>query len=320
MEKIVVLDGYAENPGDLSWAGFERFGRVTVYDRSAPETVVERIGDATCILTNKTVLDETVLARCPSIRYIGVLATGFNVVDIRAAAKRNITVTNIPGYGTDTVAQYAIALLLELCHHIGAHAESVKNGDWGRCPDFCYWHYPQMELGQKTMGIIGYGRIGKKTAKLAAAFGMKVLVHSGHPVPEKELAEGIRQASLEELLEKSDVISLHCPLTEQTKGLINRETISRMKDGVLLVNSSRGPLICEEDLREALISGKVGGAAVDVLSTEPPAKDHPLLDAPNMLITPHIAWATKEARERLMEIAVDNLEAYLSGKPIHVVS
>ena len=242
------------------------------------------------------------------------------MVDIRAAAKRNITVTNIPGYGTDTVAQYAIALLLELCHHIGAHAESVKNGDWGRCPDFCYWHYPQMELGQKTMGIIGYGRIGKKTAKLAAAFGMKVLVHSGHPVPEKELAEGIRQASLEELLEKSDVISLHCPLTEQTKGLINRETISRMKDGVLLVNSSRGPLICEEDLREALISGKVGGAAVDVLSTEPPTKDHPLLDAPNMLITPHIAWATKEARERLMEMAVDNLEAYLSGKPIHVVS
>lgn len=320
MEKIVVLDGYAENPGDLSWTGFERFGRVTVYDRSAPETVVERIGDATCILTNKTVLDEAVLARCPSIKYIGVLATGFNVVDIRAAAKRNITVTNIPGYGTDTVAQYAMALLLELCHHIGAHAESVRNGDWGRCPDFCYWHYPQMELGQKTMGIIGYGRIGKKTAKLAEAFGMKVLVHSGHPVPEKELTEGIRQASLEELLEKSDVISLHCPLTEQTKGLINRETISRMKDGVLLVNSSRGPLICEEDLREALISGKVGGAAVDVLSTEPPANDHPLLDAPNMLITPHIAWATKEARERLMEMAVENLAAFLSGKPIHVVS
>ncbi len=319
MEKIVVLDGFAENPGDLSWDGFEKFGRVTVYDRTAPEETAERIGDATCVLTNKTGLDEAVLSRCPSVKYIGVLATGFNVVDAKAAAKRGITVTNIPEYGTDTVAQYTMALLLELCHHVGAHAESVRNGDWSRCPDFCYWNYPQMELGGKVMGIIGYGRIGKKTAKLAEAFGMSVLVHSNHPAPAGELTERIREVPLDELLEKSDVISLHCPLTERTKGLICRETIAGMKDGVLLINSSRGQLIREEDLLEALISGKVGGAAADVLSMEPPEADHPLIGAPNMLITPHIAWASREARERLMKMAVENLEAFLSGTPIHVV-
>lgn len=319
MGKIVVLDGYAENPGDLSWKGFEQFGEVTVYDRTAREDVVARIGDAAYILTNKTVLDEAVLEQCPFVRYIGVLATGFNIVDIEAAARRGIVVTNIPGYGTDTVAQYTLALLLELCHHVGAHAESVRNGDWGRCPDFCYWNFPQVELGGKVMGIIGYGRIGKKTARLAEAFGMKVLVHSGHSVPADELSENISQASLQELFSRADVISLHCPLTEKTKGIIDKDSIAQMKDGVFLINSSRGPLICEEDLREALIHGKVAGAAVDVLSTEPPASGHPLLDAPNMLITPHIAWASKEARERLMQTAVDNMKAFLEGNPANAV-
>lgn len=320
MEKIVVLDGYAENPGDLSWEGFESFGEVTVYDRTAPRDVVSRIGNAAYVLTNKTVLNEAVLAKCPSVRYIGVLATGFNVVDVKAAAGRGIIVTNIPGYGTDTVAQYTMALLLELCHHIGAHSDSVRDGDWGRCPDFCYWNFPQVELCGKVMGIIGYGRIGKRTASLARAFGMKILVHSAHPVPEEELTENIRQVSLSELLSSSDVISLHCPLTENTRGIINRESIEQMKDGVMILNSSRGPLICEEDLRKALVSGKVAGAAADVLSVEPPAQDHPLLDAPNMLITPHIAWASREARERLMETAVNNLSSFVAGKPVNVVS
>lgn len=320
MEKIVILDGYTENPGDLSWDGFDKFGSVTVYDRTKPEETAERIADAAIVLTNKTVLDETIMRQCPHMKYIGVLATGFNVVDIKAAAQHGITVTNIPGYGTDTVAQYTMALLLELCHHVGVHADSVREGEWGRCPDFCFWKFPQMELCGKVMGIIGYGRIGKKTAKLAEAFGMKVLVHSGHPVPAAELSENMAQKPLEELLARADVISLHCPLTEQTKGLINKETIAQMKDGVLLVNTSRGPLINEADLKEALCSGKIAGAAADVLSTEPPAADHPLLDAPNMLITPHIAWAAKEARQRLMQTAVDNLEAFLTGKPVHVVS
>ncbi|MDE6816262.1 MAG: D-2-hydroxyacid dehydrogenase [Lachnospiraceae bacterium] len=320
MDKIVVLDGYAENPGDLSWAGFERFGEVTVYDRTPAQDVVSRIGDAAYVLTNKTVLDEAVLTQCPTVRYVGVLATGFNVVDVKAAAGRGITVTNIPGYGTDTVAQYTMALLLELCHHIGAHADSVRDGDWGRCPDFCYWKFPQMELSGKVMGIIGYGRIGKRTAKLAEAFGMKILVHSGHPVPKEALTENIRQASLAELLSSCDVISLHCPLTEKTRGIINRESIAQMKDGVMILNSSRGPLICEEDLKEALISGKVAGAAADVLSVEPPSDNHPLLDAPNMLITPHIAWASREARERLMQTAVEDLAAFVAGDPVNVVS
>ena len=260
----------------------------------------------------RQVLDEGIMEQCPKLQYIGVLATGFNVVDVAAAAKRNIVVTNIPGYGTDTVAQYTMALLLELCHHVGAHSDSVKNGEWDANPDFCYWKFPQMELSGKTMGIVGYGRIGKKVAKLAEAFGMTVLVYSGHVVKEEELSERIRQEPLQELLRKSDVISLHCPLTRETRGLINRETIAQMKDGVLLLNDSRGALIAEEDLKEALISGKVAGAAADVLSVEPPM-GNPLLDAPNMLITPHIAWATKEARQRLMQMAEENLEAFLEG-------
>ncbi len=319
MDKIIILDGYTENPGDLSWDGFHKYGEVTVYDRTRPEEIAERIGDAGIVLTNKTPLDESIMARCPKLRYIGVLATGFNVVDVKAAAERNIIVTNIPEYGTDTVAQYTMALLLELCHHVGAHSDSVRKGEWEKSPDFCYWRFPQIELSGKTMGIVGYGRIGKKVARLAEAFGMRVLVHSGHTLSEEELSENIRQKPFKELLGESDVISLHCPLTAETRGLIDREIIAQMKDGVLILNDSRGPLIVEEDLREALISGKVAGAAVDVLSAEPPA-GNPLQDAPNMLITPHIAWASKEARQRLMQTAEENLHAFLEGTPIHVVS
>ena len=321
MKKIIVLDGYTLNPGDLSWDGLEDLGDLTVYDRTPPHLVVERIGDAEIIFTNKTVISEEIMDKCPSIKYIGVLATGYNVIDIEAAKKRCITVTNIPSYGTDAVSQYTIALLLELCHHIGAHSDSVKKGDWTNCEDFCYWNYPLIELSGKTMGIIGFGRIGQGTARIAQALGMKILANNGsNKISSDKLGENIKQVSLDELFANSDVISLHCPLTADTEGIINKDTISKMKDGVLIINDSRGPLIVEEDLRDALVSGKVAGAAVDVVSTEPIQMDNPLLDAPNVIITPHIAWAPKEARQRLMGICVENLKAFLAKKPINVIS
>ena len=321
MKKIIVLDGYTLNPGDLSWGGLENLGDLTVYDRTPPHLVVERIGDAEIIFTNKTVISEEIMDKCPSIKYIGVLATGYNVIDIEAAKKRGITVTNIPSYGTDAVSQYTIALLLELCHHIGAHSDSVKKGDWTNCEDFCYWNYPLIELSGKTMGVIGFGRIGQGTARIAQALGMKILANNGsNKISSDKLGENIKQVSLDELFANSDVISLHCPLTADTEGIINKDTISKMKDGVLIINDSRGPLIVEEDLRDALVSGKVAGAAVDVVSTEPIQMDNPLLDAPNVIITPHIAWAPKEARQRLMDICVENLKAFLAEKPINVIS
>ena len=321
MKKIIVLDGYTLNPGDLSWGGLENLGDLTVYDRTPPHLVVERIGDAEIIFTNKTVISEEIMDKCPSIKYIGVLATGYNVIDIEAAKKRDITVTNIPSYGTDAVSQYTIALLLELCHHIGAHSDSVKKGDWTNCEDFCYWNYPLIELSGKTMGVIGFGRIGQGTARIAQALGMKILANNGsNKISSDKLGENIKQVSLDELFANSDVISLHCPLTADTEGIINKDTISKMKDGVLIINDSRGPLIVEEDLRDALVSGKVAGAAVDVVSTEPIQMDNPLLDAPNVIITPHIAWAPKEARQRLMDICVENLKAFLAKKPINVIS
>ncbi len=318
--KIVILDGYTENPGDLSWDAFKEFGELTVYDRTLPELVVERIGDAQIIFSNKTVISEEIMEQCPNLRFIGVLATGYNVIDVKAAKERGIVVSNIPTYGTDAVSQYTIALLLELCHHIGAHSDSVKRGDWTKCKDFCYWNYPLIELAGKTIGIIGFGKIGKGTARIAQALGMKVLAYNNSPIPQEDLTGEVLQVTLEELLSGSDVISLHCPLTPETKGIINKDTIQRMKDGVLIINDSRGPLIVEEDLRDALVSGKVAGAAVDVVSVEPIQEDNPLLSAPNIIITPHIAWAPKEARQRLMNIAVDNLRAFLQGKPINVVS
>ena len=317
--KIVVLDGYTENPGDLSWEGFAQLGGLTVYDRTPANQIVERIGGAEIVITNKTPLSADTLAQCPNIRYIGVLATGYNVVDVEAAKARNISVTNIPTYGTQAVAQFTIALLLELCHHIGAHSDAVKRGDWSRCEDFCFWNYPLIELDGKTMGIIGFGKIGRATARIAQALGMRVLAYDSYH-DETMVTETCRYAELEELLSQSDVIALHCPLFPATQGIINKDTIAKMKDGVLLVNTSRGPLIVEQDLATALNSGKVAGAACDVISTEPIQPDNPLLTAKNSIITPHIAWAPKESRQRLMNIAVENLQAFLKGQPVNVVN
>ena len=310
--KIIILDGYTENPGDLSWDGFAALGELTVYDHTPAEEIIPRIGDAEIVITNKTPITTQTLDACPQIRYVGVLATGYNVVDTVAARERGIPVANVPTYGTAAVAQHTFALLLELCHHVGAHNAAVQQGRWTNGRDFCFWDYPLTELGGKTMGIIGYGRIGRAVANIARAFGMQVLACSAHG------GEGM--VSLEEVLTQSDVISLHCPLTRENEKLINRETIARMKDGVMIVNTARGQLIDEEALREALISGKVSGAAVDVASAEPIRAENPLLGLPNCIITPHIAWAPKESRQRLMDVAVSNLEAFLKGKPVNNVA
>lgn len=317
--KIVVLDGYTVNPGDLSWSGMEELGEVTGYDRTPEELIAERIKDAEIVYTNKTPVSKSTLEACPSIKYIGVLATGYNVVDIEAAKEKGIPVSNIPAYGTEAVAQFTIALLLELCHHIGAHSQCVMEGDWTKSKDFCFWNYPLTELAGKTMGIIGFGRIGQATAKIAQALGMNILAFSRNRNESME-TETCRYADFDELLANSDVISLHCPLLPSTLGIINKETIAKMKDNVMILNSSRGPLIAETDLMEALNSGKVGGAAVDVVSVEPMKADNPLLKAKNCIITPHIAWAPKETRQRLMNIAVDNLKSYLNGRPGNIVN
>ena len=313
--RIVVLDGYVENPGDLSWEPLGALGELTVYDRTPPAQVAERIGEAEIVFTNKSLIPEQVLDACPALRYIGVLATGYNVVDVEAAGRRGIVVTNIPSYGTETVAQFTMALLLEICHQIGHHSREVHAGRWSRNPDFSFWDTPQLELAGKTLGLIGYGRIGRAVGRLARAFGMEVQAWTRTPRPE----EGCRMVSREELFATSDVISLHCPLTEENRGLINRETIRQMKDGVILLNTARGPLVVERDLREALDAGKVYAAGMDVASTEPIGLDNPLLGAPNCLITPHIAWATRAARQRLMDTAVENLRRFLEGQPVNRV-
>lgn len=317
--KIVVLDGYTLNPGDLSWEGLEALGEVTVYDRTKESQIISRIGDAELVYTNKTPIGEEVFSACPQMKFLGVLATGFNVVDVESAKRHGVVVTNVPNYGSEAVSQFSIALLLELCHHIGAHSESVKLGDWARCQDFCYWNTPLIELMGKTMGIIGFGRIGQGTARIAQAFGMKILANKRDlsSIVETEM---LKSADLETIYRESDVIMLHCPLTEETEGMINAESITKMKDGVLIVNSSRGPLIVEEDLADALHTGKVAGAAVDVVSTEPIYRDNPLLEARNIIITPHIAWAALESRQRLMGIAAENLRQFLAGTPVNVVN
>ncbi len=317
--KIVILDGYTENPGDLSWSGFEALGSLTVYDRTSPEETVQRIGDAEIVITNKTVISKDVFEACPQIHYVGVLATGYNVVDIAAAKAHDVTVTNIPAYGTTAVAQFTFALLLEICHHVGAHSESVKAGEWARRGDFCYWDYPLIELSGKTMGIIGFGRIGQNVGKIAQAFGMKVLAFDENPNKSLE-NETLAYVTLEELLSHSDVISLHCPLFDSTKGIINKNTLALMKDGAILLNTARGPLIVEEDLAAALKAGKIAYAAMDVVSSEPIRPDNPLLGAPNCIITPHIAWAPRESRARLLNIAVGNLKAFIDGNPVNVVN
>ncbi|MBR3036248.1 MAG: D-2-hydroxyacid dehydrogenase [Lachnospiraceae bacterium] len=319
--KIVILDGYTENPGDLSWEGFEALGELTVYDRTPigePDEIVRRIGDAEIVITNKTPLTKYVLDRCHKMQYVGVLATGYNVVDINTCKEKGIVVTNIPTYGTAAVAQFAFALLLELCHHVQHHSDAVHAGRWASCPDFCFWDYPLIELAGKTIGIIGFGRIGQAVGRIAKAFDMKVLAYDSY---ENEAGRAIADyVDLDTLLSSSDVISLHCPLFPSTQGIICKENIEKMKDGVFILNNSRGPLIVEQDLFDALESGKVAGAGLDVVSTEPILADNVLLKAKNCLITPHISWAPKESRQRLMDIAVSNLKAYLDREPVNVVN
>lgn len=322
--KIVVLDGYTLNPGDISWEGLEKFGELKVYDRVSydekdEDIIAERVGDADIVFTNKTPITKNALGKMPNLKFIGVLATGYNIVDVDAAKEKGIVVANIPTYGTNSVGQFAIALLLEMCHHVGAHSDSVFRGEWARNPDWCYWNYPLIELAGKTMGIIGYGRIGQTTGRIAQALGMKVIASDVYKNPALE-SDTMKYAELDELFVQSDIIVLHCPLFESTKGIINKDNIAKMKDGVMIINNSRGPLIVEEDLAEALNSGKVAGAAVDVVMTEPIKSDNPLLKAKNCIITPHISWAPKESRKRLMDIAADNLERFLAGNPVNVVN
>ena len=318
--KIVILDGYTENPGDLSWEALERFGELRVYDRTPDDDaeIARRIGDAEIVLTNKCPIRRAVMDACPQLRYISVLATGYNIVDVAAAREKGIPVSNIPTYGTAAVGQFAIALLLEICHHVAHHSEAVHQGRWASNPDWCFWDYPLIELAGKTMGIIGFGRIGQTTGRIAKAMGMTVLATGSR---ESEAGRAIADyVTLDELLARADVVVLHCPLFPSTQGIINRETIAKMKDGVILINNSRGPLVVEQDLADALNSGKIYAAGLDVVSTEPIRDDNPLLTARNCFITPHISWAPKESRERIMSITAENLRAFLEGAPVNLVN
>lgn len=309
--KIVVLDGYTENPGDLSWDGLRALGELTVYDRTRPEEAASRIQDAEIIVTNKVPVTRSLLGQCTGIRYVSVLATGYNVVDLKAASERGIPVSNVPAYSTAAVGQFTIGMLLEICCQIGFHDRSVHNGDWAACTDFCYWKTPLIELAGKTMGIIGFGRIGRQTGAIARAMGMQVLATGSRPCDEgRAIAEYV---DLDTVLRQSDVISLHCPLFPETTGIINKDTIAKMKDGVIILNMARGPMIVEEDLAQALNSGKVYAAGMDVVSQEPIRADNPLLTAKNCFITPHIAWASRECRQRIMDITEQNIRSFLEG-------
>lgn len=315
--KIVVLDGYTENPGDLSWAPLEAFGEVIVYDRTDASDEMEiasRIGDADVAVTNKVPVTKTVMDACPNLKFIAVLATGYNVVDCIEARRRGIPVSNVPAYGTNAVAQFAIGLLLEICGHIGHHSDTVFAGRWSQSKDWCYWDMPLIELDGKTMGIIGYGRIGRQTGRIAAALGMEVIAYDPYP------GEGSEFVSLDELFARSDVIALHCPLFPQTQGIINRQNIAKMKQGVIILNNSRGPLVVEQDLADALNSGKVYAAGLDVVEQEPIEPDNPLLSAKNCIITPHISWAPVECRRRIMECTVENIRAFAEKRPQNVVN
>lgn len=314
---IVVLDGFALNPGDLSWDPLKALGNVTIHDRTPPEQVAEHAKDATIILTNKALVHADTIQRAQKLRYIGVMATGYNVVDIKAAREKNIIVTNVPAYGSASVAQLTFALILELCQGVGMHADSVRSGEWARSKDFSYWKMPLGELQGKTLAIIGFGQIGQAVARIALAFGMRVIVSHKHP--ERDKMEGVSFTGEAECFREADIVSLHCPLNDQNKGFVNGELLSTMKPSAFLINTSRGPLIREADLARALNSGVIAGAGLDVLSTEPPAADNPLITARNCLITPHIAWATFEARKRLMDKVVGNVKAFLDGKPENVV-
>jgi len=314
---IVILDGYTLNPGDQDWAPVNALGKVTVYDRSSPEQIIERAIDADAVLVNKVVLNESILSQLPKLKYIGVCATGYNNIDIDSTNKHKIVVTNVKAYGPASVAQHTFALLLALVNHIELHSQSVLNGDWSASADFCYWKTPLVELAGKTIGLIGLGDIGSQVAKIALAFGMKVIAYRKNP--EQTQNQEIQMVSLEALFKQSDVISLHCPLTEETKHLINREKLSWMKPTSYLLNTGRGPLINEDNLAKALKDKIIAGAGLDVLSAEPPAVNNPLLSAPNCVITPHVAWASYEARKRLLQMAADNLAAFIKGDVLNVV-
>ncbi len=317
--KIVALDAYASNPGDISWDEMRGLGELVLYDRTQPEEVIGRIGDAEAILTNKVKISDEIMTACPNLKYIGVLATGYNIIDVEAARRHGITVTNIPAYSTDSVAQFTFALLLEICHRVGHHSEEVKKGRWTTNPDFCFWDGSLIELAGKKLGIIGFGTIGQKAARIAEAFGMEILAYARHPKKELESAH-CHYVTLDELLAESDVISLHCPQTAENAGMICQESIAKMKDGVILINTARGGLINEQDVADALAAGKLAAYGADAAIAEPINADNPLLTAPNCFLTPHIAWAPYEARVRLMDISIENLRAWQQGMPQNVVS
>ncbi|MCR5369440.1 MAG: D-2-hydroxyacid dehydrogenase [Clostridium sp.] len=319
--KIVVLDGYTENPGDLSWEGLEKFGELTVYDRTCytdSPLIAQRIGDAEVAVINKTPITKATIDACPNLKVIAVLATGYNVVDYNYAKEKGIIVQNVPTYGTQIVGQYAVGLLLEICSHYGHHDQTVKEGKWESNDDWCYWDYPMIELYGKTAGVIGLGRIGQATAKILNALNMKVIAYDAFESDAgRQVAEYV---PLDTLLAESDVIFLHCPLFPETEGIINKDNIAKMKDGVIIINNSRGQLIVEQDLADALNSGKVYAAGLDVTSTEPIMPNNPLKTAKNTIITPHISWAAQAARQRIMDITVDNIQSYVDGSPVNVVN
>ena len=319
--KIVILDGYTENPGDLSWDGLSQLGDVTIYDRTSltdEAEIISRIGDAQVVLTNKTPISRRVMDACPNMKYISVLATGYNVIDVAYAREKNIPVSNVPVYGTRSVSQFAIALLLEVCHHVGHHSDTVHEGKWEHCQDWCYWDYPQMELAGKTYGLLGCGNIGVHTAEIARALGMRVITYDARPTEAgRKVAEYVE---LDELFAQSDILGLQMPLFPFNTGIINKENIAKMKDGVIIINNSRGQMVVEQDLADALNSGKVAAAALDVVSTEPIRGDNPLLKAKNCIITPHMSWGAKESRQRIMDCTEANVRSFLEGEPQNVVN
>jgi glycerate dehydrogenase len=316
--KIVVLDGYALNPGDLSWDELKQLGGVEIYDRTREEEIADRAAGAQIVVTNKTTISAATLARLPDLKYISVFATGYNMVDVEAARGTGILVTNIPTYGTASVAQFAFALLLELCHHVALHGDAVRQGEWSRCPDWTFWKTPLVELSRKTMGIVGFGRIGRHTATIAAAFGMRVIANDAVEANAPDIA-GFRWMSVDDLLAEADVVSLHCPLLPANRGMIHRDRLTHMKRTSFLINTSRGPLVVDEDLAAALNDGIIAGAGLDVLSVEPPLDSNPLLQARNCVVTPHIAWATREARQRLLDEGIANVRSYLENRPQNTV-
>lgn len=317
--KIVILDAYTSNPGDLSWEKFEKLGELTVYDRTSHDEIIERCKDADIILDNKVILDDETISQLPKLKYIGILATGFNIVDIESAKRHGIAVCNVPTYSTSAVAQLTFALILEIYNRVSVHNDAVHSSEWSSCKDFCFQKTPLIELAGKTIGIIGFGKIGYEVAKIADAFGMNILCNVHNPKPQPGF-KNFKFVSLDELAKESDIISFHCPLTNETKGIVNNDFIAKMKKNSIIINTARGPIIDEQALADALNGEKIAGAAVDVLSCEPPKKDNPLLNCKNCIITPHIAWAGYETRVRLLDVVYDNLKSFLNGNPVNVVN